>query len=131
MESPLAFITLVVIAGMAAVYAVSGTVAITRTSQLSKGQKVAQSIFLWALPFVGPILVMHLLADRDAPSIPAGWSKNEEINSYVWQALTGHARLAYKSAVLYVETQVVEAIGDALSDGPDAPGGSGEAGGSD
>lgn len=131
MDSPIALITVAVVAGMAVVYAISGTVALVRTSQLSKPQKIAQSVFVWAVPLLGPLLVMHLLADRDARSIPAGWSKNDEINSYVWQALTGHARLAYKSAVLYVETQVLEAIGEAVSGSADAAGGPGDAGGPD
>jgi hypothetical protein len=114
MNSSLISVILVLISVVALAYALSGTVAILRTAQLSHAQKCIQAVLVWVLPFVGPLMVLHLLADRDAEAIPAGWSTNEEINSYVWQALTGHTRLAYKAAISYVHSSLIESGADAL-----------------
>ena len=72
MSSLLILVILVISIAIALAYAVSGTVSILRTTQLTRSQKYAQTFFVWVLPVLGPLLVMHLLADRDAKAIPAG-----------------------------------------------------------
>ena len=66
---------------------VIASIALFKTDELSKLQKLFQLLFVWLVPFAGSLLVLNLLSGYDPDSIPRRWVPNEKINSYLQDML--------------------------------------------
>jgi hypothetical protein len=120
---------LVAIAGVAALIVVianlMATVALIRTSGLTRFQKVAQGVIVWMLPFVGAFLVLHLIGQSDRASIPE-WIPDPAINRYVFELLGIEGKVVQRAAEQVVEQAIIHAISEHMSHS-----GGGESAGSD
>ena len=104
-------VLLAVLAGLALVYALAATVALLRSHVIAPGRKAIQAVFVWAVPLLGPMFVMHLIAEHEPEAIPARWTGSERINGYVFQTLAVHSRFAMRAARGVLEAEVLDSIG--------------------
>ena len=120
---------LVAIAGVVALIVVSAnlmaTVALIRTSGLTRFQKVAQGAIVWMLPFVGAFVVLHLIGQSDRASIPE-WIPDPAINRYVFELLGIEGKVVQRAAEQAVEQAIIHSISEHMSHS-----GGGESAGSD
>ena len=86
------------------------TVCISRTRQLTLGQKIGQLVFVWCLPFVGAMLATHLLAESDPTTVYRRWFPSDTINAYVLQVLTFQARETLRAARWSAEDELIEVL---------------------
>jgi hypothetical protein len=104
-----------VIVGLIVVAAnLTATVALIRTSALTRFQKVAQGVIVWVLPFVGSFLVLHLIGQSDREAIPE-WIPDPEINRYVFELLGIEGKVAERAAENVVETAIIHSISEHIS----------------
>jgi hypothetical protein len=101
------------------------TVALVRTSGLTRFQKIAQGVIVWTLPFVGAFLVLHLIGQSDRAVIP-GWIPDTAINKYVFELLGIEGKIAERAAEHVIEQTIIHSISEHMSQ-PSA----GESAGSD
>jgi hypothetical protein len=122
--------TLVLMAALVGVVVVLtnllATVALVRTSSLTRFQKVAQSIMVWLLPFFGAFLVLHLIGQSDRAAIPE-WIPDPAINRYVFELLGIEGKIAERAAEHVVESTIINSISEHMSHHSSG----GETGGSD
>jgi len=97
------------------------TLAVSRTHQLSRGQKIAQLAIVWCLPFVGSILVTRLLAESDPRVVYRRWIPSDTINTYVLQLLIAEARVSLRATQVAIEDSIGEAVSSHLKDAGGAP----------
>ena len=90
------------------------TVALIRTSELTQFQKIAQGIVVWALPFAGAFLVLHLIGQSDREAIPE-WIPDPEINRYVFELLGIEGKVAERAAEHVVEQTIINTISEHMS----------------
>ena len=103
------------------------TVSVARTRQLSLRQKISQVAFVWFVPFVGAMLVTHLLAESDPSVVYRHWIPNATINAYVLQALTFQARESLRGMRIASEDSLIDAFSsDSDHSGSDHSGGGGD-----
>jgi hypothetical protein len=88
---------------------VVATISLIRTDQLTRFQKIAQTVIVWSVPFIGAWLVLHLIAQSDRTIIPR-WVPNESINEYVFQALGIESKVSLSAAENQVEHAFVDLI---------------------
>jgi hypothetical protein len=105
-----AFVVLIVV-----VANLLATVALIRTSGLTRFQKVAQGVIVWVLPFIGAFLVLHLIGQSDQASIPS-WIPNPAINQYVFQLLGIEGKIEMRAAEHVVEQAIIDSITGHMSD---------------
>jgi hypothetical protein len=103
-----AFVALVVVANLMA------TVALVRTSGLTRFQKVAQGVIVWMLPFLGAFLVLHLIGQSDRAAIPE-WIPDPAINRYVFELLGIEGKVAERAAEHVVEQAIIDSISEHMS----------------
>jgi len=103
--------------GLAAVFAlaalglnVMATRSLFRTTELGLGQKIAQGVIVWLLPFGGALMVLRILAEGDPAAVPQRWLSNETVNEYVLQALRIEAQTAEQAAEHQMEQAIVESV---------------------
>jgi hypothetical protein len=101
------------------------TVALIRTSGLTRFQKVAQGVIVWMLPFAGAFLVLHLIGQSDRASIPE-WMPDPAINRYVFELLGIEGKVVQRAAEQVVEQAIIHSISEHMSHS-----GGGESAGSD
>ena len=122
--------TLVLMAALVGVVVVLtnllATVALVRTSSLTRFQKVAQSIMVWLLPFFGAFLVLHLIGQSDRAAIPE-WIPDPAINRYVFELLGIEGKIAERAAEHVVESTIINSISEHMNHHSSG----GETGGSD
>jgi hypothetical protein len=116
-----AFVALVVV-----VANLMATVALIRTSGLTRFQKVAQAVIVWVLPFLGAFLVLHLIGQSDREAIPQ-WIPDPAINRYVFELLGIEGKVAERAAEHVVEQTIIHTISEHMSHHSSG----GESGGSD
>jgi hypothetical protein len=97
-------------AGVLLVMDIIATVSVLRTRQLSRLQKVGQVAFVWCVPFVGAMLVTHLLAESDPDTVIRRWIPNDTINAYVLQLLTVEARVSLDATRAAAEGAFLDAF---------------------
>jgi hypothetical protein len=102
------------------------TVALIRTSGLTRFQKIAQGVVVWLLPFLGAFLVLHLIGQSDRAAIPE-WIPDTAINRYVFELLGIEGKVAERAAEHVVETAIIHSISEQMSHHSSG----GETGGSD
>jgi hypothetical protein len=105
---------------------VMATVALIRTSGLTRFQKVAQGVIVWVLPFMGGFLVLHLIGQSDREAIPQ-WIPDPAINRYVFDLLGIEGKVAERAAEHVVEQTIIHTISEHMSHHSSG----GESGGSD
>ena len=115
-----AFVALIVV-----VANLMATVALIRTSGLTRFQKIAQGVIVWMLPLVGAFLVLHLIGQSDRAVIPQ-WMPNPAINEYVFQLLGIEGKIEMRAAEHVVEQAIIDSISEHMSHS-----GGGESAGSD
>jgi hypothetical protein len=104
-----AFVALVVV-----VANLMATVALIRTSGLTRFQKVAQGVIVWMLPFLGAFLVLHLIGQSDRAAIPE-WIPDPAINRYVFELLGIEGKVAERAAEHVVEQAIIDSISEHMS----------------
>jgi hypothetical protein len=87
------------------------TVALVRTSALTRLQKVAQGVIVWVLPFAGALIVLHLIGQSDRAAIPE-WIPDPAINFYVFQLLGIEGRAAERAAEHVIENAIIHEISE-------------------
>jgi hypothetical protein len=87
------------------------SVALVRTSGLTRFQKVAQGVIVWLLPFVGAFLVLHLIGQSDQAAIPQ-WIPDPVINRYVFELLGIEGKVAERAAAHVVEQTIIDSISE-------------------
>jgi hypothetical protein len=87
------------------------SVALVRTSGLTRFQKVAQGVIVWLLPFVGAFLVLHLIGQSDRAAIPQ-WIPDPAINRYVFELLGIEGKAAERAAEHVVEQTIIDSISE-------------------
>ena len=90
------------------------TVALIRTSGLTRFQKIAQGVVVWLLPFLGAFLVLHLIGQSDRAAIPE-WIPDTAINRYVFELLGIEGKVAERAAEHVVETAIIHSISEQMS----------------
>jgi hypothetical protein len=90
------------------------TVALFRTSGLTRFQKVAQGVIVWMLPFIGAFLVLHLIGQSDRVAIPV-WIPDPAINRYVFELLGIEGKVAERAAEHVVEQTIINSISEHMS----------------
>jgi hypothetical protein len=90
------------------------TVALIRTSSLTRFQKIAQAVIVWVLPIVGAFLVLHLIGQIDRAVVPQ-WLPNPAINAYVFQLLGIEGKVAERAAEHVVEQTIIASISEHMS----------------
>jgi hypothetical protein len=90
------------------------TVSLIRTSSLTRIQKIAQAIIVWMVPFVGALLVLHLIGQSDRAAIPE-WIPDPAINQYVFQLLGIEGKVAERAAEQAVEQTIIHSISEHMS----------------
>jgi hypothetical protein len=90
------------------------TVSLIRTSSLTRFQKIAQAIVVWMVPFVGALLVLHLIGQSDRAAIPE-WIPDPAINQYVFQLLGIEGNVAERAAEQAVEQTIIHSISEHMS----------------
>jgi hypothetical protein len=90
------------------------TVSLIRTSSLTRIQKIAQAIIVWMVPFVGALLVLHLIGQSDRAAIPE-WIPDPAINQYVFQLLGIEGNVAERAAEQAVEQTIIHSISEHMS----------------
>jgi hypothetical protein len=103
---------------------VVATISLIRTNQLTRFQKIAQTVIVWSVPFIGAWLVLHLIAQSDRIVIPR-WIPNESINEYVFQTLGIQSKMSLSAA----ENQIEQAFVDSISGHSSHSDGGGHSGG--
>jgi carbon starvation protein CstA len=102
------------------------TVALVRTTSLTRFQKVAQGVIVWVLPLLGAFLVLHLIGQSDRVAIEE-WIPDTAINRYVFELLGIEGKVAERAAEQVVEQAIIHTISEHMSH----QGSDGETGGSD
>ena len=90
------------------------TVALVRTSVLTRFQKVAQGVIVWILPFIGSFLVLHLIGQSDRAAIPE-WIPDPAINRYVFELLGIEGKVAERATEHVVEQTIIDSISEHMS----------------
>jgi uncharacterized membrane protein YgcG len=90
------------------------TVALIRTSGLTRFQKVAQGVIVWVFPFVGALLVLHLIGQSDRAAIPE-WFPDPAINRYVFELLGIEGKVAERAAEHVVEQTIIDSLSEHMS----------------
>lgn len=90
--------------------AVVATIALHRTEDLDRAQKIGQGIIVWLVPIIGALFVLHLLQNHDQDAIPEKWVPNDTINHYVRDLLGFEARATNRFAKGTIEHEVVETV---------------------
>jgi hypothetical protein len=80
---------------------------------------------VWALPFAGAFLVLHLIGQSDRAAIPE-WIPDPAINRYVFELLGIEGKAAERAAEHVVEQTIIDSISEHMSHSS-----GGETGGSD
>jgi len=101
-----AFVALIVIMANA-----MATVALIRTSGLTRFQKIAQGVIVWMLPIVGASLILHLIGQSDRAAIPQ-WIPDPAINRYVFELLGIEGKVAERAAEHVVEQTIIDSISE-------------------
>ena len=90
-------------------------IALWRTNDLERTQKIIQGIVVWAIPYFGAKLVLNLLKEHDEEAIPERWIPNRKINSLVKEFLQFGARGQNRAAGSAIENEIVDSIGESMS----------------
>jgi hypothetical protein len=110
-----ALVAIAVVVGLIVVVAnLMATVALIRTSGLTRFQKVAQGVIVWMLPLVGAFLVLHLIGQSDRAAIPQ-WTPDPAINRYVFELLGIEGKVAERAAEHVVEQAIIDSISEHIS----------------
>ena len=101
------------------------TVSLIRTEQLTRFQKIAQTVIVWVVPIVGAWLVVYLVSQSDRRVVPR-WIPNDTINDYVYQLLGFEGKIALRAAEQELEHAVLDSLsGHETHVGGHDPGGGG------
>jgi hypothetical protein len=104
-----------IVAGLALITAnLMATVALVRTSGLTRFQKVAQGVIVWMLPLLGAFLVLHLIGQSDCAAIPE-WIPDPAINRYVFELLGIEGKVAERAAEHVVEQAIIDSISEHMN----------------
>jgi hypothetical protein len=111
-----ALVLVAVVVGVAAlVLNAIATVGLVKARPLTTAQKVAQLLVVWAVPFIGALLVIRLLVEQDPDALRRRWTPSRQINEYVNQALGIQAQAATRAARIAIENEIIEAISEGSS----------------
>lgn len=104
------------VCGIAIYLALMASIALFRTGDLDASQRIGQLLIVWMFPVLGPLFILHLLAEHDIDAIPTKWIPNERANAYLLQALGIQARGLTQFARGQIENEIVESISESMSD---------------
>ena len=111
-----ALVLVAVVMGVAAlVLNAIATAGLVKARPLTTAQRVAQLLVVWAVPFIGALLVIRLLAEQDPDALRRRWTPSRQINEYVNQALGIQAQAATRAARIAIENEIIEAISEGSS----------------
>ncbi|GAA3917140.1 hypothetical protein [Litoribacillus peritrichatus] len=114
MEYYILFLVLVIL-GLVIYLNVMCSIALYRTDDLEKVQKLAQALIVWFVPILGPFFILRLIHSFDESSIPSRWFPNDYINSYIRQALGIQARVVNRSMKDAAEIEAYEVFSGSMS----------------
>ncbi len=94
-------------------------IALYRTDDVGRIQKVAQAAIIWLVPLVGAMLVLRIINEQDEEAVPRRWIPNDTINAYVRSALGVQARGLNRVARDAIESEIVETFSSGGAEGGD------------